>query len=344
MYWKYVVYNMINRANRKKVYDTAARISKEISKSTLFIIIDILFSWIKYGCFYTEYENLSFYNKSKEERSKYFCVYQEYRLAKKINKKEYRNLFHNKINFLRTFSGYIKRNWICTEDSDEKISKFLLNNREKKVVLKYAMGDSGKEVMVYSVPRYITTTQFLDYMQKNNFDLAEEWVTNHPDMAKLNESSLNTIRIVTVTLNGVCDVLFAGVRVGAQGAEIDNISMGGAVARIDIDTGAINSDFRIKATVHGSNIIKNSHKTMKGYQIPFWSQLVSMVKEAALVIPQIGIVAWDVCITENGPEFVEGNESFGCVIMQLFDNCKDNGVKPKLMNILNSSSHKRWRL
>lgn len=189
MYWKYAAYNM-GRTNRKKVYDTAACIAKEISKPTVFVVIDILFCGIKYGCFYTEYENLSFYNKSKEERSKYFCVFQEYKLADKINKKEYRNIFHNKITFLRNFSTYVKRDWICTEDTDEKITKFLLNNRGKNVVLKYAMGDSGKEIMVYSVPWNITVMHFLDYMQKNNFNLAEEWIINHPDMAKLNEASV----------------------------------------------------------------------------------------------------------------------------------------------------------
>ena len=47
---------------------------------------------------------------------------------------------------------------------------------------------------------------------------------------------------------------------------------------------------------------------MKGFKIPQWEACVELVKEAALVVPEVRYIAWDVCITENyGPLLIEGN-------------------------------------
>ena len=58
------------------------------------------------------------------------------------------------------------------------------------------------------------------------------------------------------------------------------------------------------------------------------------VKEAAKLVPQIAIVAWDVAITPNGIELIEGNESFGSVIMQVYYGHQDDGLKPRLKQLL----------
>ena len=49
-----------------------------------------------------------------------------------------------------------------------------------------------------------------------------------------------------------------------------------------------------------------------------------MVKEAALLVPEIRYVGWDVAITNDGPCIIEGNEfpSYGLIQNYLLD--KDN--------------------
>ena len=50
-------------------------------------------------------------------------------------------------------------------------------------------------------------------------------------------------------------------------------------------------------------------------KIPYVKESFEMVKEAALLIPEIRYIGWDVAITEDGPVVIEANEypSYGLI-------------------------------
>ena len=57
---------------------------------------------------------------------------------------------------------------------------------------------------------------------------------------------------------------------------------------------------------------------------------MNMVCEAALEIPQIGYMGWDIAFTPNGPVLVEGNEYPGNGLLQLPEHTPDKiGIMPK---------------
>lgn len=335
MYWNYALIWLRLKWRRKQLFDISKRLSKETKKLRIFIMIDMIYCSLKYGAMYTEYENLNFCKKKAKQRATYFTTFQEFRLAKILNLQDYRTKFHDKITFLQIFGDCVNREWIFTESPIDEIESFISNH--KTVVLKGKMGDSGKQVEVYNIPDGMTADELLEYMKANQFDLAEEYIVNHPDVARLNESSLNTVRIATIASENKCDFLFAGIRVGASGSKLDNLSQGGSIARIDLETGKLDSPFYYYRAVYAGNECEKK-QDMIGYQLPYWQELLEMVKAASSKIPQIRLVSWDVCITENGPQLVEGNESFGCEIMQLFDNDPNHGLKPRLQKILNEQS------
>ncbi len=64
----------------------------------------------------------------------------------------------------------------------------------------------------------------------------------------------------------------------------------------------------------------------------------ALATRAAKIVPHIRIVAWDICITPNGPEIIEGNESFGSVIMQVFCSHTDEGLKDRYIQYLSECS------
>ena len=113
---------------------------------------------------------------------------------------------------------------------------------------------------------------------------------------------------------------------------MDNISQGGKVAKVDVNTGSICTAYYTKRSSQFVNQSDNGNDI--GVKIPFWDEIIKLVKKAATVEPDIKYVAWDVCITAKGPEIIEGNESFGSVIMQLFYNADQDGLKPRLLEIL----------
>ena len=330
MYIKKTLLYLVVKSKRDTLVEISKKISKEIHKNRFFIIMDMIWCSLKYGTMFTEYDDLDFVHRTKKNRATYITTFFNFKLYNKINDKHYRNDFHNKIRFLNKFAGIIKRDWLdLTKSSDEEISSFL--KRHKKVVFKYSYGDSGKEVKVILFDESTDVEAFKKFAVDNKYDMVEECLQNHDKVAYFNQTSLNTIRIVTVRTSKKVNILFAGLRIGAKGASIDNISQGGAVARIDLDTGKINSDFYTKRS---SIVSKDIVASEIGYQLPYWQEVKDLALKATEIVQQMGIVAWDICITPNGPEIIEGNESFGSVIMQLYYDCTQEGLKPKLLEIM----------
>lgn len=325
----YYIYKPIKREDLILVSKT---VSKKYRVSQIKVIIDMIICSLKYGSMWTEYGDLDFYDRTADNKASYITTFFNFKLYDAINEKEFREVFHEKILFLEKFKNFINRAWISTDTlSDEKIKTFL--RIYPNIVAKTSHGDSGKEVEVINITPNDDLDMILEYIKSKKFNLIEEQIFNCDELMKLNPTSLNTLRIVTVKTGETVNILFTGIRVGGIGSKIDNISQGGRVARINRETGVIESHFYAKSSSYSVEDI-NDRATAIGIQIPRWTEVIEIVKKAALIVPQIGIVAWDVAIGAGGIEVVEGNESFGSVIMQLYYNQNEEGLKPLLLKIL----------
>jgi hypothetical protein len=59
-------------------------------------------------------------------------------------------------------------------------------------------------------------------------------------------------------------------------------------------------------------------------------KVLEMCTKAAMVVPQVGFIGWDVCITPDGPVIVEGNDYPGHDLYQLPEHTHDKkGIWPK---------------
>ena len=329
------VYYLCKPEKRADLLSISKQIAESQGVSQVQVIFDMIGSAVKYGTMWTEYGDLGFYFRSPENRKSFITTFYNFKLYDKINKQSERKIFHDKICFLKKFSEYIKRDWVSTEDhSDDEVLFFLQTH--KNIVAKASGGDSGKEVEVINSKTDSDLYDLLNYIKEKQYNLIEEQIYNHPAMNPLHPGSLNTVRIVTLRTDQSVEFLFAGIRVGAKDSKIDNISQGGKVASLDLLTGKIASPFYSKASSHSTFVPDKEDRELMGFQLPCWNQVTETVKKAAMVVPEIRIVAWDIAITENGVDLVEGNESFGSVIMQLACSHTEYGLKPKLENILNN--------
>jgi len=66
---------------------------------------------------------------------------------------------------------------------------------------------------------------------------------------------------------------------------------------------------------------------MIGMQIPHWDKVVNMVMEAAKIPEDMRYIGWDIAITDEGCELIEGNRRQGCNGMQLDGIGKYNIIK-----------------
>lgn len=132
--------------------------------------------------------------------------------------------------------------------------------------------------------------------------------------------SANTIRMIVLRSpeTDKLELCFAVQRIGASwtGA-VDNGSMGGLVANIDIETGTL-SEAR---TLHNLNVYEvhpDTKAQIKGAVIPNWDAIKQGVVEVSKNFPYLDIIAWDILPTPDGFTVIEANASSGVNIIQLW--------------------------
>jgi len=149
-----------------------------------------------------------------------------------------------------------------------------------------------------------------DLFNKYNMNfIVQDKLAQHPDLAKLNPTSVNTIRVLSYRNGDKAIILYAVIRIGRKGKSIDNETAGGIKADIDLATG------RIKGPAFGSNKEKNMERTDSGvvldqYLLPSFPQVLEFVKDLHAKLPYFKLVGWDVSVDANGnPVMIEWNKS-----------------------------------
>ncbi len=144
--------------------------------------------------------------------------------------------------------------------------------------------------------------------------LFQNVIKQHSQLNNLNPSCLNTMRIDTfINPDGKIDVISAYIRMSYKNAYVDNISSGGLLVGIDIDSGRLKKEGFSNLKDVGVKIFKEHPVTktvFEGFTIPFFDKAKELVVEAARLMPGLRLVGWDVAISEEGPVIVEGNSDY----------------------------------
>ena len=200
---------------------------------------------------------------------------------------------------------------------DEPVSEeeaILRCQNMQDVILKPSRESKGKGVKLFSVTDGVVDNDgkpigqlFKEY--KMNF-LIQNKVHQHKDMAALNPTSLNTIRMLTYRSGMEILFIYSVIRIGRLGQVVDNQSAGGLSTTIDADGKLGKFSF---GTVGNDNIeVTDTGIRLEGYQVPSYDKAVAFVKRLHYRLPFIDIVGWDVAIEENGePILIEFNTKPG---------------------------------
>lgn len=141
---------------------------------------------------------------------------------------------------------------------------------------------------------------------KENF-IIQKKVVQHPEMSRLNPTSLNTLRVLSYHHGDEVFVLYAVVRIGRKDKMVDNETAGGINADINLENGQIKdcaygtpSEKRILTTDVGT--------VLKGFEIPAFAEVMSQVKELHKRLPYFNLIGWDFGVDDTGkPILIEWN-------------------------------------
>lgn len=269
--------------------------------------IDSIWSFIRYGCTIRQYHK-EFYQYSRLVRNHIFTFRKFKKLVARTNNPSYIYLLSDKAAFNSHFSRFITRNWLSSNKMTFEGFDSLCNSKTG-IIVKPLGGMEGKDISIISEESLHSHEARLTLFSKLKQDnwIIEEVIKQHPQMI-FGNNSVNTIRAISLMdkENNEIAIIKTVLRAGVGESFVDNFHQGGCVYDVDIDTGRISSK---GISSESSNIILHPGTSicMLGYQIPEWKEVLSVIRKAHQLIPQCRFISWDIAITENGVELIEGN-------------------------------------
>lgn len=300
---------------KESIFQKIKRVFDEIEKSIdpkasllkkIYILIDFSIDHAFHGTYFLDYVQYDFYGKRRAERDKYVVFGRLLEIIKICNDKEKKKIFDNKPDFNRNFDKYINRDWIFTKDATfEEFKNFV--SRNDVFFTKESDGMFGLGVNKY-ISKDIDDLEGLFNDLKNKSTICEEYLTQCKELSEFNETSINSLRVVTIRqANGEVKIVGGLLRIGRKGRIADNFHHMGICAYLDPDEGIV-STTGIDKTYTRHVVHPDSRKQIVGFKVPKWDEVVSTVKQAALVIPEVRYIGWDVVISKDYKVIlVEGN-------------------------------------
>ncbi len=296
--------------------------------------LDMAWCALRYGAGYYDYVMYGFYDMNGRQRDTYLTRVRNKKVQELMNPLTSCDEFDDKLLFNELFAPYLHRKVLngATATVDE-LAAFL--EGQEAIFAKINHGDCGRGVEKLYVKDFDSPSAMLDYLHEHQLVVLEHVLPQHPDMARLHPSSVNTMRIVTDNVNGQVYVAYIIVKMGRGGGVCDNSGQGGILCRVDTATGKICSP----ATDDYFNVYDEHPDTgvhFVGYQLPMVDEAIALAKQAAQVIPKVGHVGWDMAITPDGPAIIEGNDFPGTDLCQLYPHYPEKcGLWPYYKKILN---------
>ncbi len=294
------------RMDWKKMWDTTAILKERSGKSRLWLLTDMLRCAVKYNAGYMDYKIAEMYRLNDAQRRTVITRGISNSIVRRMNDKEYWHFFDDKTQFNTLFKEWIPRDWLLIDAGTKEEDLARLTSAHDELIWKPLEGSSGQGIRKYGKEDWQDgMAAFRDRMLQDGPGVLEELVVQHPAMASLCPTSVNTCRIATLLGDKQQGIVYAFIRIG-NGKVMDNVDCGGMAARIDLESGTL---LTVGADKQGNTFEKHpiTGTPIVGFTIPYWEEAKAMCLKAAQKVPQMRFVAWDVAITEKGPTFIEGN-------------------------------------
>ena len=298
--------------------DDLRRAAGVSGRSRSWLTTDMLRAWRRHQTLPSDYLFFEMWALPDAERSRYVSTLQMYQYQRWANDRRSRRSFRDKRRFRQVFGDYLLNDAVEMV-SPEQVQAWLDERRPQTIAAKDPLGQAGRGVEVATAERTAqgwvvdgqSLPEFVTECRAEGLTLLEEGLTQHPLLAELNPTSVNTVRVITrLGPDGSLEIVAAILRVGA-GGRMDNFAAGGVTCPLDVRTGAVSGPLRSKGFGGIDSFVHPvSGISLEGFVIPHWDDVLAVIREAARRVPQVRTVGWDVVIGPDAPGLVEGNDNW----------------------------------
>jgi len=239
--------------------------------------------------------------------------------------------------------GFYDRGQVFLRETKQKVPLADLAKTDMDVMFKPLCGLHGKGIfrivikdgVIYRHGEPITPAQLQETLDSdlgssrhNGMYLIQEFIKEqHPDMAKINSGSLNTIR-VNVALNpetGNYDIIKTAFNVGVGTNEVSNVASGGVTGTVlpdgHFDRYAFSEQYKFIVRHPITGI------AFADCQVPFFEETLQLAKRATELFYGHKTLGWDFAYTPTGPIILEANNTWGVVANEIIE---DRGWAKKI--------------
>ena len=271
------------------------------------LLTDILYTYFGLGFSVEEYVSYGFENRSVDERQEFLGDRQRIKHHFKLDNLIDSSVFTDKMRTYVKFQPYFKRTVLEIKTAKDYSNFKSFTDTHSEYVKKDVYGSYGRYVEhVDVVGCGKTVKEQFDEMIRNSKYVVEEVIHQSDLMAAVNESSVNTVRCITMMTREGINVPFGYFRIGKQGSFVDNTGSGGIVAGINMRNGVVETIGRDEYA-NSFELHPGSGVEFKGFQLPEWDQLLGIAREVASQVSGCKTIGWDFAHTDKGWVMVEGN-------------------------------------
>lgn len=192
---------------------------------------------------------------------------------------------------------------------------YLEMRRDRDTILKKVNGECGDGIYLLSHNgrgwmvnhRPVELEKLIREIEKSEY-IIQDRLMQHEVLNRINPSSVNTIRFVTIMDQHMHVQEFSHfLRIGVHGSVTDNRATGGYAVNIS-ENGVLCG----KAIGHHDTITvhPDTGVVFAGIQLPYWNEVRDLVRRVHEKLPDIRSIGWDVAITPEGPVLIEGNDNW----------------------------------
>lgn len=270
----------------------------------------------RHGAGYHDYVMFGFADLTEKQRKTFVTRVRNKKICEQMNDYTYGEEFDDKFRFNQRFAKFLHRKTLNGESCTIEEFKDFIRDQDT-FFAKPNHGSRGQGVKRITIKDYQSPEEILQFVRDRNITVLEHTLKQHPDMAKPHPFSVNTLRIATERVGDTVYVPYIAVRFGRGGSCCDNTGQGGMSCCVDRETKtvrhlAMDDSFNTFASHPETGVV------FDGYPIPMLDEAIAMAKEAAMVIPEMRHIGWDIAITPTGPAIIEGNEYPSMDMCQLF--------------------------
>jgi hypothetical protein len=286
-----------------------------------------------WDCFPFQYYHFDFYRNdctlSLEEMKKYVPYYFSYNLFFPVSAKEYEVLCDDKLltyAMLKTYNilqpkmlfGFDNNSFYDdtnTPVSNAQVDAIIKASTAAKLFIKPRFGLGGKGIVVFtrkenafidSEGKMLDHSYFLRELTGGVY-IVQEGLVQHPSISAIYPHSINTFRVITECVNGESRVLYALLRMGRGGKQVDNASSGGVYTKLDPETGTL-GDFAYSNNRAVFKAHPDTGFVFEDTKMENWPEVKRFALEVATKFREIKYIGWDIGLSPEGPTIIEINK------------------------------------